>query len=130
MAVLFLSPTHAQTDTNDPKYVVPCGMKKREGNCTKTHPRVYVICRVAADQMGHFMVFRVSGQEHPWDASLPGHFETMPRDAVEIPDELAQKMWHCTCGSHVFGCCYLSEAHTFSKHLAENRGRRRFRRYY
>jgi hypothetical protein len=71
--------------------------------CGKSHDKVWAVQRRPAGQMGHFMIFRINGAEHSWDASLPQAFPELPWDAVELPDELVSRMWHDESGSHVFG---------------------------
>jgi hypothetical protein len=124
MALLFIDRTRNFSETDlvkDPQaYLCECG---------KHHPRVWVIERVLCGQSGHFTVFRVNGAEHVWDASLPETLDKLPRDAGELPADLLAKMWHCKCGSHVFGCCYLQEARQYVRPRSGASRRKRYDPY-
>ena len=75
----------------------------------RKHDRLWVIWRAPHSQFGHFMCFKINAEVHVIDASVPTHLDKIPNGAVEVPQPLAEKIWHCQCGSHIFGCCYFTE---------------------
>jgi hypothetical protein len=92
-------------------HIVPCA----RGEQAYGHYRFWVIQRRPAGQMGHFMVFRINGEEHVIDASVPTHLDRLPRDAVEITGDLYENILHATTGSHVWGDPYLQEVAKIAK---------------
>lgn len=88
------------------------------------HSRFWVIERLNGKQLGHFMCFSINGESHCIDASVPTHLDRLPGDAVEVTGELREKILHCNCGSHVWGCCYFEEVKQIIK--PSRRGKRRF----
>lgn len=71
--------------------------------CGKMHDSLWTIRRVLVDTMGHFPVFRINGEEHVPDMSLPHHVDRLPRDAKKIESEEFARLWHMNTGSHTFG---------------------------
>jgi hypothetical protein len=71
--------------------------------CGKMHDSLWIIHRVLADTFGHFACFRINGDVHVIDASLPHRVEKIPRKAVRVGPEDFARLWHMNTGSHVFG---------------------------
>ena len=64
--------------------------------CGGKHAKLWTIKRVLADTFGHFPVFRINGEEHLVDGTLPHPVERLPQDAKEVDIEIAAEAWHST----------------------------------
>jgi len=112
MAILFVEERLPFGYTN-----VPCTRTEEQlGHKAFGHTQFWAVQRAAAGQMGHFMLFNLNGERHAIDASVPTTLDRIPKDAVEVTGELAERIWHCQCGSHVMGCCYLQETRELILH--------------
>jgi len=64
---------------------------------------LYVIKRKLRGTFGHFPVFRINGEDHVPDMSLPMAIDRLPRDAVRLTPAQSARLWHSTNPSHTFG---------------------------
>lgn len=110
MAILFIDTWQAGVPRD--KDVVPCELTEPS---EFPHARFWAIQRAPRGQFGQFMCFSINNEIHVIDASVPTHVGKLPRDAVEITGELREKILHCKCGSHTWGCLYLREVKAILK---------------
>ena len=58
--------------------------------CGRKHPKLYGFWRKPCGMLGHWVVFRIDGEECVPDLSVPIQLRKLPRDARELPLEI----WH------------------------------------
>lgn len=73
------------------------------------HQRIYAIIRSVRTTVGPWGIVLINGKDRIAETSVPVHVKRIPRDAVEIPDELAEKILHNTDGDHSFVGRYAEE---------------------
>lgn len=82
---------------SDPDVQAPCE------SCGQTHAKLWRVTRALVDTLGHFPVVRMNGARIVPDMSIPYHVTHLPRDAWEVPADLAARIWHDDSDSHTFG---------------------------
>lgn len=64
--------------------------KEQCPQCGKEHEKLYGFWRKPVGMMGQWVVFRINGEEHVPDLSIPIQLHKMPKDAKPLPITL----WH------------------------------------
>lgn len=62
--------------------------------CGKMHHVLYVITRKQGKQWGHFIGYAINGNWQIVDLTLPHEVDRIPRDAIRVPDYIADATWH------------------------------------
>lgn len=68
--------------------------------CGREHEKLWFIQRKVLELFGHFPVVRINGKKMVIDPTLPTLVDKLPRDAQELDNDEAAKLWHST--NHYF----------------------------
>jgi hypothetical protein len=97
MATIYLQLSSAP---DEDKYLV---WEERCPTCGRDHPSLWAIERKLKDVFGHFPVFRINGEDHVPDTSLPMRIDRIPRDAIRLTNAQFAAIWHDESDDHTFG---------------------------
>ena len=62
--------------------------------CGREHSNIYIAYRKPLGMFGCWVTFRYNNDIHVPDLSIPISIEKLPRDAVKMSQEDAEKLWH------------------------------------